>query len=665
MSAEDIDLITIVGAGSMGHGIAEVAALHGFDVRIRDIEQEILDEAMEKIEWSLDKLVDKDQVPRDQADAALERISTTTDLEEAVQGTDFVIEAVPEDLDLKQDIFQDLEAATEDDVVLASNTSTIRITEIAKKVDDPSRVVGMHFFNPVIRMDLVEIIRGEDTADRAVDATSDLAEAMGKTVVVCHKDLPGFITSRLVGAFFNTAASALERGVATKEEIDAALKFDAGFPMGPFELVDMTGIDIAYHTGSYVASRLGDEYAPPSIIEEKAESGDHGQKTGKGFYDYEDGDGPEVRPEQSDAFDENIVLSAVANEAAKLFEKGAGSPSEIDQAMRLGAAFPEGPLEWADGVGLDVVEETLEDLHEETGKSILEPAPAIRERVESGRTGEAAGEGFYTYDDGEETASYETLQVEVDPEDHVATVTLDRPHRMNSISATLGEELQDALLDLDEDDDVRAVLLTGAGDDAFSVGADLQETGGIPPHEAQQLSRNLFRVTQQIEDMGKIVVAGFNGRALGGGLELGLACDFRVAAKRATVGQPEINLGLIPGAGGTQRLPKLIGLSKAKEMVLLGDDYPAEEAADFGLIHRVYDNDGFDERAREFTAEIAEGPPIAQRVAKGALNAAPDTDLSNGREIEANGFGLLLSTEDVMEGVAAMFGDHEPEFEGK
>ncbi len=664
----EVDTITVVGAGSMGHGVAELAALNGFDVRLRDIEQEVLDKAMENIRWSLDKLVEKDTVPQDQADTAYDRITATTDLQEALDGTDFVIEAVPEDLNLKQKIFADLEDATEDDVILASNTSTMRITEIAEKVQDPSRVIGMHFFNPVLLMDLIEIIRGDETSDEAVEVTTQVSETLGKTVVVCKEDVPGFITSRLVGAFTNSAIQALEQGEGSKEEIDAALKFDAGFPMGPFELADYTGLDIAHHAGNYIAERLGEAYRPPEAIDELVEAGKLGKKSGEGFYDYSEQEKPDIRPDQAGKFDAKLVLAPVANEAAKLLQQGAGSAEDIDKAMRLGAAFPKGPLAWADEVGLDVVVDTLNAIHEATGDEVVEPASALTERVDAGNLGKSTGEGFHTYDateDAEEGLQLETVQVDVDEDTMVGTITLDRPHRMNAISGQLIDDLNTALTELDGDDRVRCILLTGTGEKAFCVGADLQESGGLEPAMGAQLARANHLVNQRIEQLDKVVVAGLNGYAFGGGLELALACDFRVAAKRAKVSQPEIKLGLIPGAGGTQRLPKLIGLSRAKEFVLLGERWSAEDAEDIGLLHRVYENDAFREEAHAFAAKLARGPPIAQRLAKQALNAAPTTEISAGMELESSAFGVLLSTEDVMEGVASMFQKKDPEFQGK
>ena len=231
----DVRTIAVLGAGDMGHGVAELAAIRGFDVRLRDVSPDQLARAKDAIRASLDKLVAKSRLTREQADAALARISFTTALQEAVGAADLVLEAVPEKLDLKRLVFKEVEALAPPGAVLASNTSALRIREVGQDLADPSRLVGMHFFNPVLLMDLVEVIPSPATGPDALRAVEDVARRLGKTVVTLRKDTPGFVTSRLIGTWVGAAVLAHDAKLASKEAIDAAMRYRAGFPMGPFE----------------------------------------------------------------------------------------------------------------------------------------------------------------------------------------------------------------------------------------------------------------------------------------------------------------------------------------------------------------------------------------------------------------------------------------------
>lgn len=662
---QDVRNLAVIGAGDMGHGVAELAALKGFSVALRDIDAAQLDKAREKIRASLDKLVSKNVATREGADAAFARIRFTTDLAEAVGNADMVIEAVPEKLELKQRVFADIEAAAPAGAVLATNTSAMRVQEVGEKMRDPSRLVGMHFFNPVLLMDLVEIIPSPKTSAAALAAAESVSKKMGKTFVSLKADTPGFVTSRLVGAWVGAAVLASEHKLGTREEIDSALRFKAGFPMGPFELADYTGIDIGVHAAEYIASRLGEAYRPSASMRAMVEQGKLGKKTGQGYYAWSGNKiGTLITPDAGRNFDPALILSVVANEAAKLVEQGVASAAEIDLAMRHGCAFPKGPLEWADEVGLENVLKALYTLKEASGAGIVEPYEAIVEMVQEHRK-------FYAKK--EPTASvgvksgpaFETVLYEVDVATKVATITLNRPHRLNAINGALIRDVRMALDEAENDERVRAVLLTGVGEKAFCAGADLADVGGMTPAIVASLAREGHWMCVGMEKMGKPIIAAVNGLALGGGLELTLPCDFRVAAKRASFGLPEVTLGLLPAMGGTQRLPKLLGLARAKEIALLGNKFDAQQAFAWGLVHRVFENDSFLAEAKAFAAEVATRAPLSLRKTKQLLNAAHDTPILVGMEAEATAFGVLASTEDMLEGISSMFAKKKPDFQGK
>ena len=674
----EVRTLAVLGAGDMGHGIAELAAIKGFEVRVRDVSQDVLDKASAAVRKSLDKLVQKSRISAEAADSAFGRIRFTTDLAEAVGQADLVIEAVPEKLQLKQQVFAEIEAAAPAHCVFASNTSAMRIREIGEKLRDASRLVGMHFFNPVMLMDLIEVIPGPESSPFAVKAVEDVSRRLGKTVVTLQKDTPGFVTSRLIGVWVGAGIIAHDAKMASKEAIDAAMRYRAGFPMGPFELADYTGLDVGAHASNYIAERLGDAYRVSPTMQALVDKGMLGKKTGRGFYEW---DGAHVRdaiPQTAATeFDPAIIMSVVANEAAKLLEQGVASAADIDLAMRQGTAFPKGPLEWADEHGLDNVLKTLYTLEEQTGHPIVKPYEMLVELVEDGKLGKKTGEGFYTHAgaagegaaqggaDAAGAPSYETLLVEIDTEAKVGIIRLNRPHRLHALNDQMMRDLRRALLQLEDEDDVRAILLTATGDKAFCVGADLTDASDVTPAKMAELSRLGHRMCLDMEKLAKPIVAAVNGYAFGGGFELTLPADFRVAAKRAMFALPEVTIGLLPAMGGTQRLPKLIGLSRAKEFAMLGNRIPAQQAFEWGLVHRVFENESFEADAKAFAVELASRAPIALRITKQLLNLAPTTDVASGMEAEALGFGVLASTEDMGEGVMAMFSKRKPEFQGR
>src|SRR6056297_1511993 len=659
MELDDINTITVLGAGNMGHGIAEVAALAGYDVNLRDIKEEFVQNGYDQIEWSLGKLAEKEQISEEEADAALDRVTAIVDLEDAVEDADFVIEAVPEKMAIKKDVYGDLEQYAPERTVFATNTSSLSITDLSEVTERPERFCGMHFFNPPVRMQLVEVITGAHTDDEVLDLTEELAEAMDKTPVRVRKDSPGFVVNRILVPLMNEAAWMVESGEYTVEQVDSSTKFELGLPMGSFELADQVGIDVGYHVLEYMNEVLGEAYEPCPLLVEKVEEDKLGKKTGEGFYDYDDG-GADI---PTDAGSEEAVhrLQAVmANEVAKLVGNDVADPDAIDDAVMLGAGFPEGPAKMADDAGLDTLLDTLDDLHDETGEERYEPSDYLREAADEGGfyggEGDESDEGDYDYD---------TIRVEK-PGDMVGKVVLDRPHRMNTVSEELLDDLGDAVEALTEDDDVRALLLVGEGDKAFSAGADVQSmaAGGGDPIQAVELSKKGQDTFGKLEACPMPVVAGIDGYCLGGGMEMAPCADMRIASERTEMGQPEHDLGLLPGWGGTQRLKHIVGEGRAKEIIFTADRFEAETMADYGFVNEVVEVADFEERAHELAADLAGGPPVAQKYTKRAMLAGRD-DTDAGLEVESQAFGHLMSTDDLMEGITAFMGDGDPEFEGK
>jgi 3-hydroxybutyryl-CoA dehydrogenase len=279
--------VGVLGAGTMGHGIAQVTAMAGHDVTIRDIETELVEDGIAAIEGNLQGAVDRDIVGSDEKAATLERIAGTTELPAAVSGADLVVEAVPESMDLKQETFADVEAAASGDCVIASNTSSLSVTEIASALDDPERAIGLHFFNPVHIMDLVEIVVPEWTDEDTVEFAESFVAEIGKEPVLV-RDSAGFATSRLGVALGVEATRMLEEGVAGPRDIDRAMELGYNHPMGPVELGDVVGLDVRLDILEYLREELGERFKPPQVLRRKVRAGKLGKKTGEGFYVWED-----------------------------------------------------------------------------------------------------------------------------------------------------------------------------------------------------------------------------------------------------------------------------------------------------------------------------------------------------------------------------------------
>jgi len=374
----EIKNITVLGSGIMGHGIAQVSAMAGYNVVLRDIEQPFLDKAMEKIKWSLDKLVSKEKISENERNEIFSRIKPIVDLKDAVHDCDLVIEAVPEIMDLKKKVYAELDKVASDQVVFASNTSTLPITEIANTISRPKKFIGIHFFNPPQLMKLVEVIPGQETSDDITNLTINFVKSVNKIPVTCRKDVPGFIVNRLFIPLVHEACYVMERQKIQQTEIDSAVKFRLGFPMGIFELADFTGLDVIHKATVEMHVRDKKVISPHPKIEQLFNEKKLGQKSGEGFYKYSD-DKYERIPlseELAKKCDPIQIIANILNNAAWLVTNNASDIDEIEKAASLGLGLKKPLFETAKEIGMQKIVEELKKLSNKHG-AFYEPDPLL------------------------------------------------------------------------------------------------------------------------------------------------------------------------------------------------------------------------------------------------------------------------------------------------
>lgn len=369
--------ITVLGSGIMGHGIAQVSAMSGYNVVLRDIEKQFLDKAMEKIRWSLDKLVSKQKITEAQGKEIFARITPIVDLADALKDCDLMIEVVPEIMDLKKKVYAEVDKVVPQKTVFASNTSTLPITEIANTTSRPERFIGIHFFNPPQLMKLVEVIPGQKTSRDLVDTTINFVKSVSKEPVVCKRDVPGFIVNRLFIPLVHEAAYVMDRTRATKEEIDSAVKFTLQFPMGIFELADFTGMDVIHKATLEMHSRDKKVINPHPLIEKLYNEKKLGQKSGEGFYKYvgEQYERINLTEELAKKFNPIQLLGNILNNAAWLVTNQASDVPEIEKALSLGMGLKKPLFETAKGFGIQNIVSELQRLAKEN--KFYEPDPYL------------------------------------------------------------------------------------------------------------------------------------------------------------------------------------------------------------------------------------------------------------------------------------------------
>jgi enoyl-CoA hydratase/3-hydroxyacyl-CoA dehydrogenase len=656
----------VLGGGTMGGEIAQVIANADIPVVVKDVEQRFVDHALEKsrevTKSQLDKLVSKEKLTQEAADARLDEVMgliTGTTTYEEFGDVDFVIEAVPERMEIKQSVYRELDEVTPGHAILASNTSSLSITEMGRETLRPGKVVGFHFFFPASVMPLVEIISGEDTSRDTTATAFNFAQAIRKQPITC-KEVPGFVVNRILNSGVGEVWREQEEKGLSIKKIDEGIAGANVTPMGPFFLIDMLGLDTVLHVAEYLNESYGDRFYVHKGMQKLVADGKLGAKSGgEGFYANGEPNIPGDAEPNAEELADLLMLKSFA-EACKVLEEGICTVREIDLGMMAGAGldprrglFP--PFWKADLEGLDTILEKLEKYTDSHGERFAPPT-ILKRLVAQGRLGLKSGQGFYSYP---QTDAEGTVKLE--KRGDVAIAWLANPP-MNAISPQVIQDLKKVWDEVKADDELKAMVVYSSLPVVFSAGADIKAFTSMDEAGGADLINTGHALLRELGQDRVSTVAAVNAIAFGGGCELAMACDFRVAADSAVFGQPEINLGIIPGFGGTQRLPRLVGASKALEMNLTGDAVLADEASQWGLADAMVPDEELFDTAIAWAKKLAGQAPLAVEQIKQVSNKA---DLDDGIEAEKQGFATAFLSEDGKEGISAFLQKRRAKWQGK
>ncbi len=625
-----IEKVAVLGAGTMGAGIAQACAQSGLDVNLRDIEASYLESGIKRLKEPLEKRIERGKTTREAVDAIFARITTTTDLEEAVSDVDLVIEAVPEELDVKHEVFSEVEEHAPEDAIFATNTSSLRVRDVAEATQRPDRFAGLHFFYPAQINKLLEVVVTSDTDPEVHEELVRFGDAIGK-ILVETADQAGFCVNRFFVPWVNEAVRLLDEDVADIPTIDAAAREAFNVPMGPFKLMNETGVQISLHAQRSLHEAFGDFYQPAEgLVHQVEEVGEDWPLDGE--------------PDEA-AFDEvqdrlRAVTFAITSQ---LVEDGVATAVDTDKGAIVGLAWKKGPFALMNEHGLDDALALVEDLADAWGDALTVPS-LLREHAE-------AGEPF------------ELPTVDVSRKGDAAVLRIQQPATRNALSTRVLEDLE-AAIDEAEATDARAIVLTGEAT-TFVSGADIAEMKDKDPNQARRYAKLGQRVSRRLEASELPTVAAINGYAFGGGLEIALATDLILVAEDATVGLPETSLGIQPGFGGTQRLPREVGLQKAKQLIFTAERISGTEAAEIGLALEAVPRAELMDTALALVDAIAENAPLAVANAKRSIERGYEADLDEGLALELESSSTLFGTEDQVEGMEAFLERRKPEFSGK
>jgi enoyl-CoA hydratase/3-hydroxyacyl-CoA dehydrogenase len=595
--------LAVVGAGNMGSGIAQKMASEGFPVILLDLNDDTVQRGLRGIEKTLNDGVERKLFRSDQVQAILGRIRGTTTFED-LKDVDLVVEAVFEDVNVKRDVFTRLEQACRRDAILATNTSSFAVADLARDLQAPERMIGLHYFYHPAKNRLVEVVAGARSGAAAFARAWTLQEQMGKTPIR-SKDSCGFIVNRFFGPWLAEAVRILDEGIADVPTIEAAAKQAYGIGMGPFELMNVTGIPIAVHTDDTLGAAFGPLHGTPDRLRRQFESGLPWDLSGE--------------PDRSkfEAVADRLA-GIVFYIASALVDEGVGTIEDTDIGARVGLRWRLGPFELMNRYGLPRAQQLVEDVAHRWRVAV----PSVLSRQLASGT------------------PFQFTLVRRQDHDGIATLTIDRPDAMNALNEAVMAQLAAAFRAAAADPAVRGIVLAGSGK-AFVAGADIRFF--VKNIEAKNIQK-IYEFTKAGQELllefqrcRKPVVARVQGLALGGGVEMALACHYIVATPKATFAFPETGIGIYPGLGGTQRTTARVGRGLAKWLVLSGETVTAEQALAIGLVDRVVPYEQLDQAIREC---VAQGPVLERKP-----HAVPEAFRATAAKYESAGVESLRASE--------------------
>ena len=682
-----VNSVAIIGAGNMGSGIAQKSAQEQFNVQMVDREKQWVDRGEKIINDFLEEAIQRRIFKPEKVEEIKSRITGVVGTENVAPDTDLVIEAVFEDFNIKKDVFNILDRVCGDKTILASNTSSLSVNELAKATGRPDKFVGLHFFYHPAKNRLIEIIPAETTSPESLAAVEQYCKTMGKVVIVC-KDRPGFVVNRFFVPWLNEACHLVDEGVASIAQIDAVAEKAFNIGMGPFALMNLTGPSIALHATNYLAEQLNcvRYYGAECLKQTIAESGmwDIGEIT-------------ECDDETSQIISERL-LGQVFAVSAQIVQEEICSIEDVDRGAKVGLRWAEGPFEIANKIGIKDAKRMAEK-YAELAK--FELPLWIKER-----------EGLFDF-------NYIDTKIDND----IATIVLNRPEAMNALNEEVVRQLGTVLDDLNSREEISTIVLEGAGK-AFVAGADVKyfvdKIREDSIKDIYDFTSHGHEVLNKLEKSQKTTIALTTGLALGGGLELALSCDYRIGTRRSQFRFPETSIGIFPGLGGTQRTPRICGIEASRYAVLAGNFLDSKVASALGIITHLIDSAAINETvvtlskagkpqnkypcqpkniehpiskfATEFykdenMKEIMSGKipknfngdeklasrqikslgftaPIALGIANELLNQAIETgdDLDAGLNKELSNLNTIFESEDALEGLSALIEGRRPSY---
>ena len=549
-----INKVAVIGAGNMGSGIAQKLAQEGINVILVDTREEFVERGIKIIRQTLHQAVERKILSADQVHDVLSRIIGTCDFE-MVANADLVIEAVFEDKQVKSDLFKNLDKICSEQTILATNTSSFYVHEFAEKTARPDRFVGMHYFYHPAKNRLLEVIPHEKTSAETLEKALLAARLHGKTAIVV-KDAPGFAVNRFFVPFLNEAARMLEEGLADIATLEQAAKQAFKIPMGPFELMNVTGIPIAVHASTTLGNELGPFYATADILKAQKDKNENWDLSG-------DVDESKI-PAAKDRY-YGVCLGV----AAALVDEGVASIEDTDRGAKIGLRWSMGPFEIMNKIG---IEKTYAAVKAITQKYPDFKMPKILE------TQNESGKPF----------AFNFVNLET--KNNIAYITINRPEAMNALNEIVVAQLTRRFDEAEKDPDVKAIVFQGAGK-AFVAGADIKyfvdkiKTDKIA--DIAEFTRKGHELLLKIENADKLTIAVLDGLSLGGGSELALACQAVVATPSGSMGFTETGIGIFPGLGGMLRMARFTGPELAKYYVFTGVPISAEDAQAMGIVTRL------------------------------------------------------------------------------